>query len=73
LPDAQRRWLPPQFEDGLEHGVEMPRLKTVRPKWALTVEQATALVGQLPWRLPRTMVGLALLTGLRRCELFALR
>lgn len=55
------------------YGVEMPRLKTVKPKWALTVEQATALLEQLPWKLPRTMVGLALLTGLRRCELFALR
>jgi integrase len=54
-------------------GVEMPRLKTIRPKWALTVDQATALVAQLPWLLPRTLVGLALLTGLRRGELFALR
>jgi integrase len=51
----------------------MPRLKTVRPKWALTVDQATALAAQLPWLLPRTLVGLALLTGLRRGELFALR
>jgi integrase len=50
----------------------MPRLKTVRPKWALTVDQAMALGAQLPWLLPRTMVGLALLTGLRRGELFAL-
>jgi integrase len=55
------------------HGVEMPRLKTVRPKWALTVDQAAALAAQLPWLLPRTLVGLALLTGLRRGELFALR
>ena len=55
------------------HGVEMPRLKTIRPKWALTVEQAAALVAQLPWLLPRTLVGLALLTGVRRGELFALR
>jgi len=54
-------------------GVEMPRLKTIRPKWALTIDQATALTGQLPWLLPRTLVGLALLTGLRRGELFALR
>jgi integrase len=37
------------------------------------VEQATALAAQLPWPLPRTLVGLALLTGLRRGELFALR
>jgi integrase len=54
-------------------GVEMPRLKTIRPKWALTVDQATVLAAQLPWLLPRTLVGLALLTGLRRGELFALR
>jgi integrase len=55
------------------HGVEMPRLKTVRPKWALTVEQAGVLIEQLPGLLPRTQVGLALLTGVRRGELFALR
>ena len=54
-------------------GIEIPRLKTIRPKWALTVDQATALVAQLPWLLPRTLVGIALLTGLRRGELFALR
>jgi integrase len=54
-------------------GVEMPRLKTVRPKWALTVDQAIALFDQLPWLLPRTMVGLALLGGARRGELFAFR
>jgi len=52
-------------------GVEMPRLRTVRPKWAFTVEQAIALFEQLPWSLPRTMVGLALLVGVRRGELFA--
>jgi len=54
-------------------GVEMPRLKTVRPKWALTVDQATTLIDHLPSLLARTLVGLALLTGLRRGELFALR
>ena len=54
-------------------GVELQRLKTIRPKWSLTVDQATALAAQLPWLLPRTLVGLALLTGLRRGELFALR
>lgn len=53
--------------------VEMPRLKTIRPKWALTLDRATALAAKLPWLLPRTLVGLALLTGLRRGELFALR
>jgi integrase len=54
-------------------GVEMPRLKTVRPKWAFTVEQAITLFEHLPWLKPRTMVALALLGGVRRGELFALR
>jgi integrase len=53
-------------------GVDLPKLKTVRPKWALTTSQAAALLAALP-SLARTMVGLALLTGLRRGELFALR
>jgi len=44
----------------------------VRPKWALTIAQATALLAELP-PLARTMVGLALMSGLRRGELFALR
>jgi integrase len=52
--------------------VNMPTLKTVRPKWALTVQQGAQLIGELP-PLARAMVGLALLTGLRRGELFALR
>ncbi len=51
----------------------MPRLKTVRPKWACTVAEATSLFGNLPWLLPRTIVGVALLSGVRRGELFALR
>src|SRR5262249_37517670 len=54
-------------------GVEMPRLKTVPPKWALTVEQARALFDHLPSPLSRTMVGVALLGGARRGELFAFR
>jgi integrase len=52
--------------------VDLPTLRTVRPKWALTLEQATALIGALP-PLARAMAGLALLSGLRRGELFALR
>src|SRR6266536_5200215 len=39
----------------------------------LTIDQASALASGLPWLLPRTLVGLARLTGLRRGELFALR
>jgi integrase len=53
--------------------VEMPRLKTVRPKWALTIDQAIALLKHLPSPKARTMVGLALLGGVRRGELFAFR
>jgi integrase len=53
-------------------GVDLPKLRCVRPKWALTTIQATTLLGGLA-PLPRTMVGLALLSGLRRGEIFALR
>jgi integrase len=52
--------------------VDLPTLRCVRPKWALTTAQAAALLRALP-ALPKTMAGLALLTGLRRGELFALR
>ena len=52
--------------------VDMPTLTCVRPKWALTIAQASALLDALP-ALAKTMAGLALLTGLRRGELFALR
>ena len=58
--------------DNPAHGVDLPRLTTVRPKWALTIVQAEALLNALP-PLARTLVGLALLSGLRRGELFALR
>jgi integrase len=60
------------LQDNPARDVDLPALKTVRPKWALTVDQASKLLGSLA-ALPRTMVGLALLTGLRRGELFALR
>ena len=53
-------------------GVRLPKLRTVRPRWVLTTAQATALLQSLAV-LPRTMVGLAIATGLRRGELFALR
>ena len=52
--------------------VDLPTLINVRPKWALTIAQASALLEALP-PLPKTMVGVALLSGLRRGELFALR
>lgn len=49
-----------------------PKLKTVRPKWVLTAAQAASLIDRMP-SLPRAMTALALLSGLRRGELFALR
>ena len=58
------------LQDNPARGVRLPKLKTVRPKWVLTMSQAAALLEVLP---VRTMVGLALLTGLRRGELFAWR
>jgi integrase len=58
--------------DNPARGVDLPALKTIRPKWALTPVQATALLEALP-SLGRAMVGLAIVSGLRRGELFALR
>jgi integrase len=52
--------------------VDLPKLRTVRPKWALTPSQAAVLLKRLP-PMERAMVGLAILSGLRRGELFALR
>lgn len=60
------------LSDNPARGVDLPTLKTVKPKWALTITQGAALMNALP-PLARTMVGLALMTGLRRGELFALR
>jgi integrase len=58
--------------DNPAHRVKLPKVTTVRPKWALTTEQAALLLQTLP-PLPKTMVGLVLLSGIRRGELFALR
>ena len=52
--------------------IDMPTLKTVRPKWVLTTQQAAQLLDRLP-PLGRTMAGLDMLSGIRRGELFALR
>ena len=60
------------LQDNPTRGVELPKLKTVRPKWALTPRQATTLLSALP-PLARAAVALAVLSGLRRGELFALR
>ena len=53
-------------------GVRPPKLRPVRPKWVLTTSQARALLQALT-ELPRTVVGVAIATGLRRGELLALR
>jgi integrase len=58
--------------DNPARGVDLPALRTVRPKCVLTTAQAAALLADLP-PLARTMAGVAMLTGLRRGELFALR
>ncbi len=60
------------LQDNPARGVDLPKLRNVRPKWALTTDQAAALLGALPL-LARTMVGVAILSGLRRGEVFALR
>ena len=60
------------LQENPARGVDLPTLRCVRPRWALTTGQAASLVTALP-RLPQTMVGLAILSGLRRGEIFALR
>ena len=60
------------MQENPARGVDLPALKTVRPKWVLTAPQAALLLAELP-PLPRAMAGVAMLTGLRRGELFALR
>jgi integrase len=60
------------MQENPARGVDLPTLRTVRPKWVLTTTQATALLAELP-PLAQTMAGVAVLTGLRRGELFALR
>lgn len=60
------------LRDNPAAGVRLPKLRDVRPKWVLTTGQAAALLERLP-PLPRALTGLALLSGLRRGELFALR
>jgi len=60
------------LKDNPARDVDLPTLRTVRPKWALTTHQAALLLEALA-PLGRTMVGLAILSGVRRGELFALR
>ena len=54
------------------HGVSLPKLEPKRPKTVLTPRQAADLLLALPLK-TRTMVALAILSGLRRGELLALR
>ena len=60
------------LRDNPARDVDLPALTNVRPKWVLTIPQATALLNALPPP-ARTLVGLALLSGLRRggCLRFA--
>ena len=60
------------LQDNPARDVDLPARKTVRPKRVLTITQAAQLLQALP-PLGRTMAGLAMLSGLRRGELFALR
>ena len=53
-------------------GVELPRIVPKKEQSVLTIEQASALLDKLP-AIPRCAVTLALVTGLRRGELFAVR
>src|SRR4029434_8791768 len=43
------------LSDNPAHGVDLPTLINVRPRWALTIAQASALLEALP-PLPKTMV-----------------
>jgi len=54
-------------------GVRLPKLKPVRPQWALTPEQAGALIRSIQSIKARTMVALAIVAGMRRGELLAIR
>jgi len=47
------------------NGVDLPKLMPKRPKWVLTPEQAQRLLETLAPK-PRALVGLSLLTGMRR-------
>ena len=60
------------IDENPAHGVSLPRLQLKRPKWVLTPQQAANLIEMLPDP-SKTMVTVALLTGLRRGELLALR
>jgi len=60
------------LQENPPRGDDLPKLRTVRPKWALTPQQAAAFLEKL-LPLGQAMVGLPILSGLRRGELFALR
>ncbi len=54
-------------------GVKLPKLKPVRPQWALTANQAGALIRSIVNVKARVMVALAIVAGMRRGELLAVR
>ena len=60
------------ISDNPAQGVSLPKLVPKRPKAVLTPKQAADLLLELPLK-TRTMVALAILSGLRRGELLALR
>ena len=55
----------------IANGVDLPKLVPKRPKWVLTPEQAQRLLETLS-PMSRSLVGLSLLTGMRRGELWSL-
>ena len=62
--------------DYLEHnpasGIRLPKLTPKRERWALSRAEAARLIQALD-HMPRTLVALALVTGLRRGEILALQ
>jgi integrase len=54
------------------NGVELPKLVSIRPKWVLTTDQAQQLLSVLA-PFPRILATFAIMTGVRRGELFALK
>src|SRR5262245_29395489 len=64
------RWK--RLETNPVEGVILPKITPVRSKWVLAPKEAGALIGRLTPK-ARTMVALAIVTGMRRGELLGLR
>jgi integrase len=62
-----------RLTDNPADGIRLPQLKGKRQKWALTLEQAAALIQEIRPVKPQTMAALAIMSGLRRGELVAAR